>query len=55
VVALATVVGPFFITNPDEMFSLDKFHPSSLGYRRTAKAMLPARRSTAWPPLANRP
>ncbi len=42
VVALATVVGPFFITNPDEMFSLDKFHPSSLGYRRTAKAMLPA-------------
>ncbi len=42
VVALAAVVGPFFITNPDEMFSLDKFHPSSLGYRRTAKAMLPA-------------
>jgi len=41
-VSLATVVGPFFITNPEEMFSLDLFHPSSLGYRRTAKAMLPS-------------
>jgi len=36
------VVGPFFITNPDEMFSLDRFHPSALGYQRTAKAMLPS-------------
>lgn len=42
VVSLAHVVGPFFITNPDEMFSLDRFHPSALGYRRTAKAMLPS-------------
>jgi lysophospholipase L1-like esterase len=42
VVSLADVVGPFFITNPDEMFSLDRFHPSSLGYKRTAKAMLPS-------------
>lgn len=41
-VSLATVVGPFFITNPDEMFSLDRFHPSSLGYKRTAEAMLPS-------------
>lgn len=41
-VSLADVVGPFFITNPDEMFSLDRFHPSSQGYRRTAKAMLPS-------------
>lgn len=41
-VSLADVVGPFFITNPDEMFSLDRFHPSSLGYKRTAKAMLPS-------------
>jgi lysophospholipase L1-like esterase len=24
------------------MFSLDRFHPSALGYRRTAEAMLPA-------------
>ncbi|WP_244930031.1 SGNH/GDSL hydrolase family protein [Nocardioides sp. W7] len=42
VVSLAHVVGPFFITNPDEMFSLDRFHPSSLGYQRTARAMLPS-------------
>ena len=42
VVSLAHVVGPFFITNPDEMFSLDRFHPSPLGYKRTAKAMLPS-------------
>ncbi|QIX25703.1 SGNH/GDSL hydrolase family protein [Nocardioides sp. JQ2195] len=41
-VSLADVVGPFFITNPDEMFSLDRFHPSSLGYKRTAKAVLPS-------------
>ena len=42
VVTLADVVGPFFITNPDEMFSLDRFHPSTHGYKRTAKAMLPS-------------
>ena len=36
VVSLAHVVGPFFITNPDEMFSLDRFHPSAHGYKRTA-------------------
>ena len=41
-VSLAHVVGPFFITNPDEMFSLDRFHPSAHGYKRTAKAMLPS-------------
>ncbi|TGN66786.1 SGNH/GDSL hydrolase family protein [Nocardioides eburneiflavus] len=42
VVSLGDVVGPFFITNPDEMFSLDRFHPSAHGYKRTAKAMLPS-------------
>ena len=41
-VSLADVVGPFFITQPEEMFALDRFHPSSAGYRRTAKAMLPS-------------
>ncbi len=41
-VSLADVVGPFVITNPDEMFSLDRFHPSALGYKRTAKALLPS-------------
>jgi lysophospholipase L1-like esterase len=41
-VSLAEVVGPFFITQPDEMFALDRFHPSGAGYRRTAKALLPS-------------
>lgn len=41
-VSLSDVVGPFFSTNPDEMFSIDRFHPSSLGYKRTAKALLPS-------------
>lgn len=41
-VDLGAVVGPFFITNPDEMFSLDRFHPSALGYRRTAAAIAPS-------------
>ena len=41
-VSLADAVGPFFVTNPDEMFSVDKFHPSELGYKRTAKALLPS-------------
>ncbi|MCC4906781.1 SGNH/GDSL hydrolase family protein [Microbacterium sp. cx-59] len=42
VVSLGRVVGPFFISHPDEMFSLDRFHPSATGYRRTADALLPA-------------
>lgn len=42
VVSLAHVVGPFFITHPDEMFSLDRFHPSAAGYKRTARALLPS-------------
>lgn len=41
-VSLRHVVGPFFISNPDEMFSLDRFHPSAVGYRRTADALLPS-------------
>ncbi|MCZ2403570.1 SGNH/GDSL hydrolase family protein [Paenarthrobacter sp. Z7-10] len=31
-----------FLAHPERMFSDDRFHPSSLGYRRSAKAMLPA-------------
>ncbi len=41
-VSLHRVVGPVFHTRPDEMFSVDGFHPSALGYRRTADALLPA-------------
>lgn len=40
-VSLRRAVGPVFISEPDEMFSLDRFHPSALGYRRTADALLP--------------
>ncbi|MDJ1113377.1 SGNH/GDSL hydrolase family protein [Microbacterium dauci] len=42
VVSLRRAVGPFFLIDPDGMFSLDRFHPSALGYRRTADALLPA-------------
>lgn len=41
-VSLSQVVGPFFLTSPEEMFSLDSFHPSATGYKRTAKALLPS-------------
>lgn len=41
-VSLARRVGPFFVVDPEQMFALDRFHPSSEGYRRTAKALLPA-------------
>lgn len=41
-VALGEVVGPFFLSRPDEMFSVDRFHPSGAGYRRTARALLPS-------------
>jgi lysophospholipase L1-like esterase len=39
--SLRRTVGPMFLGSPDEMFSLDRFHPSALGYRRTAEALLP--------------
>jgi hypothetical protein len=42
VVSTARVVGPFFVTQPETMFAVDRFHPSSAGYKRTAKAMLPS-------------
>ncbi|MDR6865648.1 lysophospholipase L1-like esterase [Microbacterium resistens] len=41
-VDLRRAVGPMFFDEPDTMFSLDRFHPSALGYRRTADALLPA-------------
>jgi lysophospholipase L1-like esterase len=41
-VSLAEVVGPFFVAQPEDMFAVDRFHPSGAGYRRTAKAMLPS-------------
>jgi lysophospholipase L1-like esterase len=41
-VSLRRAVGSLFIERPDEMFSVDRFHPSALGYRRTAEALAPA-------------
>lgn len=41
-VDLRRAVGPMFFDEPEEMFSMDRFHPSALGYRRTAEALLPA-------------
>ena len=41
-VSLAAVVGPIFVDRPEEMFAVDRFHPSGAGYRRTARAMLPS-------------
>ncbi|GAA1697225.1 SGNH/GDSL hydrolase family protein [Microbacterium sediminicola] len=41
VVSLRHAVGPMFLSEPDEMFSLDRFHPSAVGYRRTASAFVP--------------
>ena len=41
-VPLARVAGPFFVAHPDEMFAVDRFHPSGAGYRRIAKAMVPS-------------
>lgn len=40
-VDLRHMVGPTFHEEPEEMFSLDRFHPSAAGYRRTAEALLP--------------
>lgn len=41
-VSLRHTVGPDFVADPHGMFSLDRFHPSALGYRRTAAALIPA-------------
>lgn len=41
-VSLRRSVGPVFRAEPGQMFSVDNFHPSAAGYRRTADALLPA-------------
>lgn len=41
-VDLRRAVGRQFLSEPDAMFSLDRFHPSAQGYRLTSAALLPA-------------
>ena len=31
-----------FLSRPEEMFAVDRFHPSAAGYKRTARALLPS-------------
>lgn len=39
---LREIVGPMFRAKPAKFFSIDQFHPSPAGYRRLARALLPA-------------
>lgn len=41
-VSLRRALGSAFRDDPEKLFSLDRFHPSAAGYRRTADALLPA-------------
>jgi hypothetical protein len=40
-VSLGSLLGPEFDQRPQDYFSSDRFHPSSLGYRRLAEVLLP--------------
>lgn len=40
-VSIGDLIGPDFLLSP-ELFSADRFHPSSAGYARAASAMLPS-------------
>jgi len=40
-VELGAILGPEFAAMPSEYFSADRFHPSSLGYRRSGEVILP--------------
>lgn len=41
-VSIGDLIGPDFHEFPGELFSADRFHPSSAGYARAAAAMLPS-------------
>jgi lysophospholipase L1-like esterase len=53
-VSLGDVLGGGLVTERDVLFALDRFHPSSRGYRRIAEALLPAV-LTCVPPDPGRP
>jgi len=40
-VSLGDLLGPSFYSDPDRMFSYDRFHPSAEGYAAAAAALLP--------------
>jgi lysophospholipase L1-like esterase len=40
-VELGAILGPEFAAMPSEYFSADRFHPSSVGYRRAGEVILP--------------
>ncbi len=40
-VSVGALLGPEFDQSPQDYFSSDRFHPSSLGYRRLAEILLP--------------
>jgi lysophospholipase L1-like esterase len=40
-VELGALLGPEFAAEPRAYFSEDRFHPSSVGYRRAAEVILP--------------
>lgn len=41
-VSLSTILGPEFAAAPSELFSVDRFHPSGVGYASAAAAILPS-------------
>jgi lysophospholipase L1-like esterase len=41
-VSLGSILGPEFAAAPRDMFSVDRFHPSSAGYASAAAVMLPS-------------
>jgi lysophospholipase L1-like esterase len=41
-VSLGDILGPEFHADPGAYFSQDRFHPSSVGYRRLAEVLLPS-------------
>jgi lysophospholipase L1-like esterase len=41
-VSLGDLLGPEFAASPREMFSSDRFHPSTAGYARSAAVLLPS-------------